>query len=213
MSKEEEVKNLKYSYNKALDIFKILNDNYLKRVQIIMVALQAGLFIALMRLLSPLPDSWREFPLPIIVTIIGILLSIIWYKLQNKQMQYLELMKRYLRNLEIAFAKSEVPMDYFNIESALSYHITEEKVEKLKTKILKKEKEISTENKEDRHVYFKRSEDRYPDEKDSGNMLGGLVQWESWLGKGGLWFWPILFVSLIVWLFYCRTNIVSGPPC
>ncbi|GAX60922.1 phage shock protein A [Candidatus Scalindua japonica] len=205
---KEKRENLQYSYNRTLDIFKIANDNYLKRVQIIMVALQTGLFIALMRLLSPLPDSWKDFPLPIIVTIIGILLSTLWNGLHNKQIQYLELMKRYLRNLESELAESKVPMDYFNIESALSYHITEVKVEKIKTKIIGKE--IRTENEKDRHVFFEGSEDRYPDKGNSGKMLGGLVNLESLLGKGALWFWRVFLFSLIAWVVFI---VYVNPPC
>ena len=57
---ETEAKGLLVAYTKILDIWKVQNENYFKRVQVAMGIIQVGLFLAVLNVLSPLPTSWRE---------------------------------------------------------------------------------------------------------------------------------------------------------
>jgi hypothetical protein len=196
----EEIRNLKYSYDRALEIFRLHNDNYFKRVQIIMVALQAGLFFALIKLLHPVPESWEGFPLPILVTALGIFIAVIWQKLMNRQMQYLELLKRYIRNLEAKSMELGVPIDYFNVEAAISG--PKDKDFLIKTARIIKHKK----NKKYRFLRFKWSREKYPgkrgEESDKihrvGKKRGGAVRIERMLSKGTIYIWAIVLFLLIV---------------
>lgn len=236
--RKQEIENLKYSYNQTMDIFRMNNDNYFKRIQVIMVVLQAGLFVAFMRLVSPIPSSWNNFPMPIIVTVLGAFIAVLWIVFMDKQKQYLELLKRHLRNLEMEFKSRNVPLDYFTIESAVAFKdIEEEIVQKINEDI--KGKEIKMDSNGNYYVSFKWSGHRYPDSKkqiqskraievqwfakyaqrvgigkynvhEIDNVKGGLVKTEEWLSKGTFWFWSILFILLIGWLIYCQ---LYPPSC
>lgn len=204
-----EIENLKYSYDRILDIFRLHNDNYFKRVQIVMVALQAGLFIALMNRLTPIPKSCRELILPIFVAVIGLFVAYIWKVIMNKQMQYMELLKRYLRNLESRFVDLEVPLDYFIIEAAIIKPRNGK--DKFKTITAKIEKEeVKKKNKGKKIPYsfaeFEWSEEKYPgklgEEPDKihrvGEERGGLVRIERTLSTGTICIWSIVLFWLIV---------------
>lgn len=218
--KNEEIENLKYSYDRALDIFKLSNDNYFKRIQILMVALQVGLFYALIKLLHPIPYSGKGFPLPILVAVLGIVIAVIWQKLMNRQMQYLELQKRYLRNLESKFVKLDVPMDYFSIESAINKQIPIDQPELASAMIkkyevnnkgeeIKEDTEGGTIKKNNKPYYyarFKWSGKRYPggsEELDKihkvGETRGGMVLIERNLSRITFWLWIIGLVLLIIY--------------
>lgn len=118
--KKEEIEYLKYSYDKALDIFRLHNDNYFKRTQIIMIAIQAGFFFVIIKLLTPIPDSQKELIVPMIVTLLGFAVAWAWRVLMTKQMQYMMLLKKYIQNLEAKFVDLKLPIDYFSIEAAIS---------------------------------------------------------------------------------------------
>lgn len=196
--------DLKYSYDKALDIFKLLNDNYFKRVQIVMVALQAGLFIALMRLLSPLPGSWKDFPLPIIVTILGLCIAWIWDTLMIRQMQYMMLIKNYIQNIEAKFVELELPIDYFNVEASISKRFRKNHFKTITADI------VNVENRKKDGKYwklarFKWSKGECPltDEDTEkyhkvGASRGNIVSIERLMSMGAIILWIVLLIWIII---------------
>ncbi len=209
------IEDLKYSYDRALDIFKLNNDNYFKRVQIIMVVLQAGLFIALLKLLESNLDPDAKFILSILIMAFGLAVAHTWKKLINRQIQYLELQKRYLRNIEMGFVGQAIPVDYFSIESAItkqipidlaSAMIKEYKVNN-KGEEIKEGKEGGTIKKNNKPYYyaeFKWSGKRYPggsEELDKihkvGEARGGTALIERNLSRITFWLWFSLGIGLL----------------
>lgn len=114
---EDEVRNVMDSYGKIIDVWKVHNDNYFKRVQILMGLLQVGLFLALLKLLSPMPKSFAEAVIPTFLGILGIFSAGVWLRLNKKQSQYLEFCRTTLRNLEHRLGELGVPLEYFTCEA------------------------------------------------------------------------------------------------
>lgn len=105
-------------YRIHLDVWKVQNDNYFKRIQIVMIAIQAMLFAAFLKLLSD-----REMDLFLRVWVIAFLAlagafsAYGWIRQHNKQGQYLEFCRRMLRNLEHELVKLGIPLRYFTLEA------------------------------------------------------------------------------------------------
>ena len=112
------------SYKIALDIFKNHNDNYFKRVQIFMSALQVGVAVAFAKVIYPFPEplvreSSDEYVAAAFVAFLGCFFAFVWRTLGIRQGQYLEFSRHYLRNLEGKLKETEtgIPLDYFSLES------------------------------------------------------------------------------------------------
>ena len=110
--------NLKWSYEHALKIFEIQNDNYLKRISILWPILQVGLVAAILNYLGSLNDqwSWKSELVVGLSSLLGGSIALLWWRLQIKQHQYIEYCKRYLRNIEAALLNRDVPYAYFTVE-------------------------------------------------------------------------------------------------
>jgi uncharacterized membrane-anchored protein len=63
---------------------KTPHDNYFKRVQVAMGVIQVGLFVAILKMLLPLPTTWTQAVLPITIAILGFVSGIMWVKLNGK---------------------------------------------------------------------------------------------------------------------------------
>jgi hypothetical protein len=200
MNPENEARNLMDSYSKIFTQWKLHNDNYFKRVQVVMGILQVGLFLAVLRQLSPLPKSFAEGLIPIVLGILGILSALMWLKLNAKQGQYLEFCRRMLRNLEARLVKLGVPLEYFTAESFVFGPYREPPPELIagviEPVVLKRKK---------RHLLrFKWSNETYPDSKDNKGphsivkVTGGLISFEKVLAKGALGVWIVVIVAILL---------------
>ena len=114
-----DVSSLVYAYQEVLEIWKVHNDNYFKRVQIFMGVLQVGLLLAAIRALEAKQESPVHAMIPIFIGILGFLAAVTWVHLNTKQVQYLEFCRRILRNLERRFAHLGVPLEYFVLEALI----------------------------------------------------------------------------------------------
>ena len=59
-SSNQESKDLLDAYRIHLDVWKVQNDNYFRRVQILMVAVQAALFAAALKVVDLKDVSWTQ---------------------------------------------------------------------------------------------------------------------------------------------------------
>ena len=202
---ETETNGLLVAYTKMLDIWKVQNENYFKRVQVAMGIIQVGLFLAVVKVLSPLPTSWREAILPVFLAVLGILSARMWTGLNEKQTQYMEFCRSNLRNIERRLSTLGVPLEYFTLESLVfgpapnfdisPYSATLESVE------VRKKKRCVTR--------FLWTQDRYPDpdlENDSIHSVskvgGGMISFENRIAKGAVFAWLVVMVAVLL---YCLT--------
>lgn len=199
LTRENEARNLMDSYSKTLDQWKLLNENYFKRVQVMMGILQAGLFLAAFRQLSLFAESFADVFLRIFLGILGILSSFMWVKLYTKQAQYLELCKTILRNLEARLTNMGVPLEYFTDESVIfgPYRVHPP------TLIGGEFKQVP--NEERNFLTLKWSQETYPpktkDRKGLQSVVkvtGGLVRLERRLAQGALCVWIVVVVGTLL---------------
>jgi len=187
------------AYRIQLDVWKVQNDNYFKRIQIIMVVIQVALFTAALRLIPAKPGPWYEIVIPIGIAILGLLSAWHWFSLNEKQNQYMEFCRRTLRNLETRLVNLDVPLRYFTLEA----HV----FGPLRTEI-KNSAGTSVNTVAERHIaHFDWSQENYPDldtkEKKIHelNMVGGgMIPFEKEIAIGVIWVWTI---ALIVLIFMC----------
>lgn len=197
---ECEVRILMDSYSKIFDQWKVHNDNYFKRVQVVMGILQAGLFLAVLGKLSPFPKSCADAILPIFLGILGIILSLRWVMVITKQAQYLELDRRILRNLESRLTSLGVSLEYFTAES-LVFGPHRKNPPNLNTATIETVELVKCMK---RHLMrFRWSGETYPDPKDGKGLYsivkvsGRLVYFERGLAWFALCVW-ILVIALVV---------------
>lgn len=124
MTVREEAKNCLDAYDRVLAIFKLNNENYFKRTQILMVFMQSALFIAFSKLIWRFDDMNKImlFMSMMSVSILGIMSAWIWYRLIIKQADYLEFCKSSLRNIECRLVNLGIPLEYFKGESQVFHY-------------------------------------------------------------------------------------------
>jgi len=196
---EGEVKNLMDSYGKILDVWKVHNDNYFKRIQIFMGLLQVGLFLAAFKLLFPLPKSFTEALIPVFLGIMGILSASMWIGLNKKQNQYLEFCRRTLRNLESRLGSLGVPLEYFTSESLIFGRHRE-----CPPTLYSAATETVEVGGDKRHLLrFLWSEESYPESDEYKGLhsitkvSGGMVWYERRLAQIARWVWVFVIVSAL----------------
>lgn len=196
---EDEVKNLMDSYGKILDVWKVHNDNYFKRVQIFMGLLQVGLFLATLKLLFPLPKSFTEALIPIFLGIMGLLSASMWIGLNKKQSQYLEFCRRTLRNLESRLGSLGVPLEYFTTESLVFGRHRE-----CPPTLYSAATETVEVGGDKRHLLkFVWSEEPYPESDEYKGLhsitkvSGGMVSYEKRLAQIARWVWGLVIASAL----------------
>jgi len=197
---EDEVKNLMDSYGKTLDIWKVHNDNYFKRVQIFMGLLQVGLFLAALKLLFPLPKSFTEALIPVFLGIMGILSASMWIGLNKKQNQYLEFCRRTLRNLESRLGSLGVPLEYFTGESLVFGRHRE-----CPPTLYSAATETVEAGGDKRHLLrFLWSEESYPESDEYKGLHsiakvgGGMVSYEKRLAQIARWVWVFVIALALI---------------
>ena len=119
MCTQDEIKkkDLLESYERILDIYKLQNDNYFKRVQVFMTVLQGGLFAVALNAAFNLVDSRVQYGwnigqqlesvslmrlcVLVIISVLGCLSARLWARQHSSNKQYLEFSRTHLRNIEI----------------------------------------------------------------------------------------------------------------
>lgn len=202
LNHENEPKNLMDSYSKILEQLKLLNENYFKRVQVMMGILQAGLLVAAFGKLSFFPKSCDDALVRIIIGILGILSALMWMRLNTKEAQYLEFCKRILRNLEARLMCLGVPLVYFRAESLIFGPNREDLPEisagGIETVKLPPSEKLNA-------VKFKWSEETYPENRDHkglhsiGKVTGGIISLERRLPQGALGVWILVVVVALLY--------------
>lgn len=193
---KDEAKDLLDAYARVLDIWKVQNDNYFKRVQVAMGIIQVGLFLTALNMLSPLPSTWPQAALPIFISILGVLSGVMWIKLNRKQTQYLEFCRRTLRNLEKRLSELHVPLEYFTLESLVFAPYPE-----ARSPYSAQSEAVEVAGKNRFQLTFKWSDENYPDpdSKDRSRhtmsrvaCAGGMVSFEKSLAWGAVVVWVVL---------------------
>lgn len=185
------------AYRIQFDVWKVQNDNYFKRVQILMVVIQAALFTAALRFVPPKSGSWYEIVIPVVIAVLGIFSAHHWISQNKKQNQYIEFCRRTLRNLESRLVELGVPLRYFTIEAHVFGPLRTEITNSAGTS-------VRTEG--DRHVaHFAWSTEDYPDPDtkeakihELGRVSGGMKDIEKEIAWVVLGLWAIGLTLLIV---------------
>ncbi len=118
MTNYEKSKNYLDVYDRVLGIFKLNNDNYFKRTQILMLVIQSALFISF-------TSTWGDdikWALLGLISFFGILSAYAWFVFITRQCDYLEFCKCHLRNIEYRLVELGIPLEYFKNESKVFYH-------------------------------------------------------------------------------------------
>lgn len=203
LNSKEEGERLMDSYDKIFNQWKVHNDNYFKRVQVMMVVLQGGLFLALLQRLHAFPKCWQEALLPVFLGILGILSAIMWLNLHTKQAQYLEFCRITLRNLEARLTSLGFPLEYFTTESFV-FGPHREDLPKLNTGSIKPGNLQKCKNRN--IMSFEWSEEKYPIDQETENnkgihtrrkVTGRLVNCERNLARAALVVWIIVIAGIV----------------
>ena len=184
-----EIEGLKYSYDKTLEIFKIQNDNYFTRVQLLMVAIQGTLFWAASKAVFLEIKLLYIYGILTILIALGIFTAWLWNRIHTRQIQNLEFSRRFLRNLESRFSALDVPLKYFTSESLV---------------FRPRERGIHT---------FGWSAEKYPDKIDKKDVHSeeritrfGMVTYESFLPKVVLGVWILILLIAVISFFFSVIN-------
>ena len=198
---KDQTKTLLDAYARVLDIWKVHNDNYFKRVQMVMGIVQVGLFLTVVKMLSPLPTAWRQAVLPIGVAVLGVPSAVMWIRLIRKQIQYLEFCRRTLRNIEDRLAKLQIPLEYFTLETLVFG--PEPKCQSLCSASC----DVHTVAGKNRtQLTFRWSEEQYPETKTDSNkrshhligkVSGGMRSLETYFAWGAVVLWVVIALALI----------------
>lgn len=200
---KDEAKNCMESYSRILDVWKVMNDNYFKRVQLFMGIIQVGLFLAALKLLLPLPISREALIVSVLLGIMSIMSAIMWIVLNKKQTQYLEFCRRTFRNIESRFADLNIPLQYFTLESLVfSGHREHQQLYSAEATI-----ENPKEIKKRCWIKFRWRQERYPEPDDKNSephtmkaVSGGMVLFEKNIAKSAIVVWILIIIvaSLLI---------------
>ena len=186
------------AYRVHLDLWKVQNDNYFKRVQVMMIAVQGALFAAALKVVDPKAISWIQLLILAVVGVLGVLSAGHWMALNKKQTQYMEFCRRTLRNLEHRLAELGLPLRYFTTEAHVFGPLRTE-IPELAGTALRTEGE--------RHVVeFVWGGERYPDPDDLAKggihrlaeVSGGMISFDNSLASGIRVVWVLALIGVLV---------------
>jgi len=122
-TKDSEIKHLLDTYEKISKHLEIANDNYFKRTQIIMIAIQIVLITGFGKLVSDINIlSPQKLLLLLSIPVIGLFFAFAWISFIKRQCDTLEFCKCYMRYIEKKLLNCNVPLAYFRAESVIFYH-------------------------------------------------------------------------------------------
>ena len=111
------------TYDHVMDVFKLNNENYFKRTQILMILIQSVLFAALIKVISVKTiDAHNPELLSLSIggiSFMGICAAFTWTTLVTRQHQLLEYCRWYMRWIEEQLFEEGVPLVYFKYESKI----------------------------------------------------------------------------------------------
>ena len=123
--KEKEIGYLLDVYDRVFQFFYINNENYFKRTQILMFALQIGIATAFIKLLDNVFKSHKTetsiYIALVIVSLLGIIFCFIWLTMIQRQRNVLQYSKMYLRFIEDQLMNLGVPLSIYRAESKILY--------------------------------------------------------------------------------------------
>lgn len=94
------------AYDQVQKFYRLNNENYFKRTQLIMVVIQSALFLGLTKVLNDNGVVGKMWLISVI-SVLGILASYAWTEMIKRQRQRLELCRYYMRYIE-----SQLPGDF-----------------------------------------------------------------------------------------------------
>jgi len=125
-TKDSEIKHLLDTYDKVYKHFELANDNYFKRTQIIMIAIQIVLFTGFVKLVSDIPSlCTQKLVLLLSISVIGLFFACAWILYIKRQRNLLEFCRCYMRYIEKKLLNYNVPLAIFNAESVI-FHLNSE---------------------------------------------------------------------------------------
>ena len=101
MGNDREVENWLAVYDQVQKFYRLNNENYFKRTQVLMVVIQSALFLSLTRLLGA--DDIQpvmRWVLSGVICVLGMLASWAWLEMIERQHQRLEFCRYYMRSIE-----------------------------------------------------------------------------------------------------------------
>jgi len=192
----QESRDILDAYRVHLDVWKVQNDNYFRRVQVLMMAIQAVLFAATLKVVDLEGRFCTQMLVLSILAVLGMISSYCWMALNDRQNQYLEFCRRTLRNLEHRLAELGVPLRYFTLEAHVFGPLREEVPDSAGTAVRKEG---------NRHfAEFAWALERYPDQdtdkKDVHELAkvgGGMKSFERGMALDILVLWALIMIGII----------------
>ena len=194
-----ESRDLFDAYRFHLDVWKVQNDNYFRRIQVLMLAVQAALFAGTLKVIDLQWSVWIKMLVLAILALLGILSAKKWIALNEKQNQYIEFCRRTLRNMECRLIELGVPLCYFTLEAHVFGH--------LRNKI-PDSTGVSIQEENSRHVVqFQWAGERYPDPDtrdtkkkcihELAKVKGGILSDEKKIAESIIWVWSLVIVAIL----------------
>jgi hypothetical protein len=199
---DSKMKDQLEAYRLVFDVWKLQNENYFKRIQFLMVVIQSGLIIAIAQFLSkPISScSWENVVVPGVLSFFGLLSTVLWKKLNERQNQYGEFCRRILRNLEKMLWDLDIPLHYFTAESFVfgPYRNNPPKIPGVKIEC------ADSCGKKLNVIKFEKSGEEYPETKENkknihqlGRAHGGMIFFENKVACGFFYFWIFVFLTFL----------------
>ncbi len=183
-------------YGQVLQVYKVQNDVYFKRVQIFLPVLQGGLFVIVFKCLDQSDPRIAQAVLAIGASVAGGLCALAWLAQQRRTCDYMEFTRRHLRNIEVRLGKYGIPLAYFTTESVVFSDKGTTPGTSLGGVCIK-----PIPDRKRRKVKFEWSGDCFP---SSGKRAkGGMMKIEKYLAYGAMVGWVLVLVAVILQLCCC----------
>lgn len=196
-SSTHESRDLLAAYRLHLDVWKVQNDNYFKRYQFLMVAVQAALIAAALKVVDLNGTSGIQILVLTVLAVLGVISALSWLTLNDKQNQYMEFCRSTLRNLEYRLAELGVPLRYFTLEAHVFGPLRIEIPDLAGTA-------VRTEG--TRHIVeFTWARERYPNQDTAKKgvheltkVAGGMIFFERRVARTILVVWILVLIGIIL---------------
>jgi hypothetical protein len=116
-------RDLKYVYDHVLNLFYSSSESYLKRTQIIMIAIQIAIIVGLTNIWKYNSENRLKdilgvdlCGLSVFFALIGLFAGFMWLLSITKNHRHMELFRRHLREIEMHLSRSGIPLYMFTLE-------------------------------------------------------------------------------------------------